>query len=291
MRTAPLALLGLALGLGLAFFYSRVLSPVQLINTAPDSLPPADQAAYLRLVARAYRVDGDLGRAQTRLSLLRLADAAQAVTALAQRSAAEGGEAETVQALGQLAAALGRGPATPTRIAAVPSAQAEDSATGEATASTPGASTAPVASPSAAPSRTPLPSPTVIPSITPRLLPTRTPTAQPPGAFEFVGRQLVCDPALGEPLLQVLAEDAAGEPVPGVEVVITWAGGFDHFFTGLKPDQGLGYGDFAMTAGVDYTLHLAESPAAVIEALAAENCVDPGGRVYLGSWLLVFRQP
>jgi hypothetical protein len=291
MRPAPLAVLGLALGLGLALFYSRALSPVQLINTAPDALPPADQAAYLRLVARAYQVDGDLGRAQTRLSLLRLADAAEAVTALAQRSAAEGHDAETVRALGALAAALGRGPATPTRPAATPSGAATAAGTGSPPFPSPGASAPPTASPGAAPSRTPLPTATVIPSITPRLLPTRTPTAQPPGAFDFVGRQFVCDPALGEPLLQVLAEDAAGQPVAGVEVVITWAGGFDHFYTGLKPDLGLGYGDFAMTPGVDYTLHLAESPAAVIEGLAAENCVDPAGDVYLGSWLLVFRQP
>jgi hypothetical protein len=283
--------LGLVLGLGLALFYSRVLSPVQLINTAPDSLPAADQAAYLRLVARAYHVDGDLGRAQTRLSLLRLPDAAQAVTALAQRSAAEGHDADTVQALGQLASALGSGPATPTRLAAIPTAEVAAEATGSPPPATPDASAPPAASPSAAPSRTPVPTPTVIPSITPRLLPTRTPTVQPPGAFDFVGRQFVCDPALGEPLLQVLAEDAGGQPVPGVEVVITWAGGFDHFYTGLKPDLGLGYGDFAMTPGVDYTLHLAESPAIAIEGLTAENCVDPAGSVYLGAWLLVFRQP
>jgi hypothetical protein len=286
MRPIPLAITGLALGIALALLYSRVFSPVQLINTAPDALPPADQAAYLHLVARAYRVDGDLGRARTRLSLLRLPDAAQAVTALAQRSAAEGRDPETVQALGQLAAALGSAPATATRLAAATAVS-----TGSPAPARTDASPLPPASPSTAPSRTPPPSPTVIPSITPRLLATRTPTAQPPGAFEFVGRQLVCDPALGESFIQVLAEDRAGEPVPGVEVVITWAGGFDHFFTGLKPDLGLGYGDFAMTPGVDYVLHLAESPALVIEGLTAENCVAPAGTVYLGSWLLVFRQP
>jgi hypothetical protein len=136
-----------------------------------------------------------------------------------------------------------------------------------------------------------VPTITVIPSITPRLLPTRTPTALPPGAFDFAGRQLVCDPALGQPLIQVLTENAAGQPVPGVEVVITWSGGFDHFFTGLKPDLGLGYGDFTMTPGIDYALHLAESPAVSIEGLTVENCSTPTGDTYPGSWLLVFRQP
>jgi hypothetical protein len=130
-----------------------------------------------------------------------------------------------------------------------------------------------------------------VPTLTPQLLPTRTPTPLPLGAFEFVGRQLVCDPQLGEPLIQVVTEGADGEQVPGVEVVITWDAGFDHFFTGLKPEVGAGYGDFTMAGGIEYSVHLAESPSATVDGLVAQTCSEPGGDAYLGSWLLIYKQP
>jgi hypothetical protein len=104
-----------------------------------------------------------------------------------------------------------------------------------------------------------------------------------------VGRQLICDPDLVPPVIQVIAEDAAGGPVPGLEVFVTWDGGLDHFFTGLKPELGLGYADFVMTPGVDYTVHLAESPAASAPGLAVTDCTGSSGEVFPGSWRVSFR--
>ncbi len=52
--------------------------------------------------------------------------------------------------------------------------------------------------------------------------------------------------------------DAAEQPVPSVELVVTWDGGEDHFFTGLKPELGLGYADFVMTPEVVYSIRLAD---------------------------------
>jgi hypothetical protein len=291
MKAVALLLAALAVGVGLGLLYSWVISPVKIVDTAPEALHPDAQTAYVHLVARAYAADHDLGRARTRLALLGWGEPAEAVTALAQRLAAEGRPGSIVQPVALLAAALGAGPATPT-----PPAVAEISGTPAALSETPGGSATPeptqppTATPSATPSHTPQPTDTVIPSITPQLLPTRTPTATPQGAFDFIGRQAVCDPDLTEPLLQVIAESASGEPVPGVEVVVMWEGGFDHFFTGLKPDLGRGYGDFTMTAEVEYRVHLAESPSIAIEGLTVEMC-GAGLSSYAGSWLLVFRQP
>jgi hypothetical protein len=107
----------------------------------------------------------------------------------------------------------------------------------------------------------------------------------------FVGQQQICDPHLGQPLIQVVTENANGDQIPGVEVDIVWDSGFDHFFTGLKPDLGAGYGDFTMTSGVVYSVHLAESPALSIDNLSAESCGDPATAGYLGSLLLIFKQP
>jgi hypothetical protein len=112
---------------------------------------------------------------------------------------------------------------------------------------------------------------------------------------------LICDQNLDEPLIQVVAEDGAGEPVAGVEAVVTWESGGasesgasevgeDHFFTGLKPELGLGYADFTMTPGVVYTLKLSGGGEPV-PGLAAQECESAGGSRYWGSWRLVFVQP
>jgi hypothetical protein len=121
-------------------------------------------------------------------------------------------------------------------------------------------------------------------------LPTRTPTHTPGAPFILDENTFVCDQSLGGPLLQVQAQDAAGGPLAGVEVIVSWEGGEDHFFTGLKPDLGPGYADFTMTPGVVYTLRLADGGEPV-EDLTAAECETESGSRYWGSWLLVFSQP
>jgi hypothetical protein len=279
MKAVLLGLVALAMGVGLGLLYSWVISPVQYTDTGPNSLRADYQAAYVQLAARAFVVDGNLGRARTRLALLGWTDPAQTTTALAQQLA--DADAAAAPAVAQLAAALGGGLATTTANPAPDGTQVA--------AASPTATHTP--RPTATATHTPLPTNTVIPSITPQLLPTRTPTATPQGAFDFKGQQLVCDPTLGEPLIQVQTENAGTVPVPGVEVVVTWEGGFDHFYTGLKPDRGPGYGDFTMTPGIEYSVHLAESPSLTVEGLTVENCGAAGGGTFPGSWLLVFRQP
>ncbi len=66
--------------------------------------------------------------------------------------------------------------------------------------------------------------------------------------------RLVCNTNQPEPLIQVELMDAAGQPVPSVELVVTWEGGEDHFFTGLQPELGLGYADFTMQPEVVYSI-------------------------------------
>ena len=77
--------------------------------------------------------------------------------------------------------------------------------------------------------------------------------------------------------------------MPGIEVIVVWDTGQDHFFTGLKPELGLGYGDFTMTEGVTYAVQIAGSTELVTD-LSAESCIDNGVDIYLGSWLLTFMQ-
>ncbi len=277
-RSLPLLLraaAALGAGLGLGLLYAWLVSPVRYVNTEPRTLQATYRAEYVRLAARAYAVDGNLERARARLALVASGDPAPIVVEVAQRAAATGGSPETVKALSALAAALGGGPATSTP-ALSPSL-------------TPGPGSQTPAPPDM-PTARPPPTSTVVPSITPRLLPTRTPTPTPLGAFRFLTRQLICDPSLSEPLIQVVTQDSDGRQLGGVEVVVEWSGGFDHFFTGLKPERGAGYGDFTMAPGIEYTVHLTESPGALVGPMTAETCNGTGGQEQPAAWLLVFVQ-
>lgn len=258
-------LLCMALGVGAGVFYAWVISPVKYTDTSPISLRADYKAEYIQLVAEAYAADQDIGRARARLSLLGEVNLSQTVTALAQRTAGSGGDPQTVKALSALAMALGVKPASPTP---------------RSTLVTP------------TPTLTPTPTPTRLPTATPQLLPTRAPTATPIGAFQPSSQEFVCDNRLTHPLIQVFTVDASGVPIAGVEVIVEWSEGTDRFFTGLKPELGAGYGDFAMQADTDYVVRLAASPAAVFSGLnATGQCDDGTGRKFPGSWQVTFRQP
>ncbi|MFV1859782.1 MAG: hypothetical protein ACC647_10615 [Anaerolineales bacterium] len=245
-----LLILGFGIGLAGGLYYAWLVSPVEYVETAPDSLRADFRADYLGLIASAYVSGGDLVRARTRLALFPDLDTATELAALAQQRLAAGLADTEASALSQLASALSQGPI-----------------------------------------RTPVPTVSVspTPSKTPRPSPTRRPTATPGAAFLLTSREQICDPLLSQPLIQVVVLNAAQGSVPGQEVIVVWDSGQDHFFTGLKPELGLGYGDFAMTEGVTYTLQLADSLQPVTN-LAAHECEGQGDEPYLGSWLLQFEQ-
>ena len=297
LRAALAVAVGLAAGLVVAWG----VAPVEYVDTEPRTLRDDQRTDFVHLVARAYAVDGNLERARLRLMLVAEGDPALAVAAAAQRLAAEGAEGDAVQSLSTLAADLGARPvtaiagaATPSAVLATPTARADDGsatpAPGDTLTPEPSA-TLPTPTPPDTATFTPPPTDTALPTITPRLLPTRTPTPTPLGAFLFANQQQVCDPTLTEPLIQVVTQDRSGEEIGGAEVIVEWADGFDHFYTGLKPELGAGYGDFAMAPGIEYTVHLAESPGARVGPVIAETCTGPTGATFPGAWRLVFRQP
>ena len=71
---------------------------------------------------------------------------------------------------------------------------------------------------------------------------------------------------------------------------MTWDGGDDHFFTGLKSELGLGYADFVMMPDVVYSVMLAEGGEPQNDLTAAE-CLSEDGDRFWGSWMLKFIQP
>jgi hypothetical protein len=91
-------------------------------------------------------------------------------------------------------------------------------------------------------------------------------------------------------MIQVVVRDSAGDPLPGIRVIVFWDAGEDTFYTGLKPEQGAGYADFRMQEDVTYALQLAGG-GAVIRDLRVADCFSPDGEYYPGSWELIFQQP
>jgi hypothetical protein len=105
-----------------------------------------------------------------------------------------------------------------------------------------------------------------------------------------MSREKLCDQKLAQPLIQVEAMNILSQPVPGVLVIVTWDQGEERFFTGLKPEKGLGYADFTLTPGVVYAIRLGEDGQVVSELSAAE-CHTGSGESFWGAWTLIFVQP
>jgi hypothetical protein len=317
---------GLLFGVVIGLVYAWVISPTRFVDTFPSALGPEYKDRYRALIAAAYMADGNLVRAKARLDLLKDNDVYTALAQQAQHSLAIGNNPEEARALGLLSVALGQGVAP----AVTPSAQVTPTLQTTAQAilatvsqRTPNITSLPTLASTATATFTPLPSATLISTpvlsetqvvsnetrtatLTPAVRGTSTPTATPaptltplptatssptPGApFVLDKQDTVCDPNLKEPSIQVQASDASGQPVPGVEGVVTWDGGETHFYTGLKPELGSGYADFTMTPGTIYTLRLGDGGQPV-NGLISEQCSLPGGGTYWGSLRLYFKQP
>ncbi len=301
-------LTGLAIGAVLGVLYAWGVQPVKYKDTPPASLRTDFKDQYRALIASAYMADGDLVRARARLDLLGDADVYQVLAEQAQRTLANAsqlgeGAMQEARALGVLAVALGQPVATvagPAQSSPSPlPSQGTPSSTPALNTLTPtppalpatpiGISPSPGTSTVTAQSTQPTtagktPSPTIT------RLPTRTFTPTPGAPFALKSEELACNPDQNTPLIVLQTNDAAGQGVPGVEVVVSWDGGENHFFTGLKPELGLGYADFTMTPGVVYSLRLVEG-GQIIPNLSASECEAADGNRYWGSWLLIFEQP
>ena len=108
------------------------------------------------------------------------------------------------------------------------------------------------------------------------------PTEQP--TYRLLNQQSLCFDADQTPQIEIITLDALLEPLPGVEVLVTWEGGNDRFFTGFKPARGAGFGDFAMTPDISYAIVLADgSPK--ISGLRMESCENGG----ITGWRLTFQ--
>jgi hypothetical protein len=284
-------LTGAVLGVAMGLIYSWVISPVKYIDAPPYALRADYKEEYRALVAAAYMYSGDLVRAKGRLATLKDDNPAQSLAMQAQRALAAGHPEAEVKALSLLATGLSQG-VTPTAFGPKATLESTSIPGASGASSNPNQNETGISSGAdLQASATPLDSlQTLVPTSTLGSSPT-VPSIPTVGApFVLQDSILVCNLNQPDPLIQVEVNDAAGQPVPSVEVVVTWSEGEDHFFTGLQPELGLGYGDFLMTPDIIYSVHLANGGQEVTD-LTASECVADDGSHYWGSRLLTFIQP
>ncbi len=291
-RRSPLFLLtGLVVGFILGLVYAWIFTPVESFETHPASLQDGYKDIYREMIAVAYMANGDLGRAKARLELLEDEDPARRLTVQAQQTLGKDGSEGIAQALGILAAHL-----ADEAVALIPTGAESPAETGSALSPpTDGVST-PTKTRNPTANRSTISAPgteqPAIPAETDiaRQTATQTPIVTQGAPFTLVEMPIDCSKEYPTPLIQVIVLNASNFPVPGVEIVVTWDGGSNSFFTGFKPEFGLGYADFEMTPGVVYDLQLVGGDKPVT-GLTARDCEGSGGARYWGSWRLTFKQP
>ncbi len=290
-RILAASLLTLIIGLAAGLAYAWVIAPARYVDAAPNTLRADFKEQFRTLIASAYSADHNLGRARARLALLGDPDPVEALTAQAQRMLASGASFQVIQDVAQLASDLRAGAAsappsaTQTQVSlSVPSPYPSPSATSSLSVPT----QADVATDSSATATEAVTSTLSVDTPTPR--PTRTPIPTPSAPFQLVSQTQVCNPNLTDGLMQISVLDDHRHQMPGAEIDISWAGGEETFFTGLKPEIADGYADYVMQAGVVYSLRVGRS-GDLVSDLAAPSCPDSNGQTYLGGLKLVFQQP
>ena len=297
-RRPPIFLLtGLVVGVVLGLVYAWVFSPVESVETDPSTLSDGYKDSYRELIAVAYTASGDLGRAKARLELLEDEDPIRALTVQAQLTLGEAGSETIAQALGVLAADLAGGSGPLPTISKEPTEDATTGPTPTGGISTATETNTPTSTPTRTPTETPEPGETLTPdetgdATTPTATQSSTQVSTPTGSAPFTLAEIAldCGREYEVPLIQVYTLNATNAPVPGVKIVVTWDGGVNTFFTGFKPELGLGYADFEMSPGIIYILQLTEGDKPVT-GLAAQECEATSGERYWGSWRLTFKQP
>jgi hypothetical protein len=290
MRRVPwVVLLALLAGAGLGLAYAWVLSPRGIADAQPLALRPDFKDQYRSVVAASYAATGNLPRAQARLSLLGDPDPIEALNAQAQRMRASSQTFERADLVAALASALEAGTGgAPVAMATndiandagntfTPSPSGNDASL--AVAETP----QPVETQTAA-----IETQTPLGEATPR--PTRTPTPEPGKPFALTLQEPVCDPNLPEGLLQVIVLNRNRRQLAGMEIVVTWDGGKEQFFTGLKPELGNGYADYIMTPDTTYSIQLARGSDVAL-GITPPTCQSPTGETFVGGVKLTFQQP
>lgn len=113
-------LTGLAIGLMIGLVISLGFAPAKPNRAAPASMTEDFKAVYRGMIALAFNVDHDLGRAKARLTLLQDVNPGAVFSSQAQRLLASGGDVMEANALSILGQMLTRKDDSPAQTAEIP---------------------------------------------------------------------------------------------------------------------------------------------------------------------------
>ncbi|MBE2267931.1 MAG: hypothetical protein IAE80_06835 [Anaerolinea sp.] len=272
-------ILGLGLGIAAGLGFAWAVSPVEQVDTEPWQLDSDARTQYMIAITLSFAYDGDLGAAINRLVSLRLpGDPVQAV-ADAACSLATTGYANSTSGLNAMRAMMrfyqlqGR---TGCADGLIPSYDNPGTVV-TIDVPTPTLTLEPPASKTPTPASD-RPTPTQVLII--------VPTSPPQNDFELVSVNTACDVGV----IQVFVVELNGSTgIPGMEIRARWDGGESRFFTGLKPERGIGYADFQMEAGIDYLIDMPGRSDPVSRPLSAVPCTTESGARALTSYTVIFR--
>lgn len=260
-------LTGAIIGLLAGVVISVWILPLRYINAAPANLGEAGREGYRDLVAQAYLAEGDANRAQARLMLLKEANVGELLVVQAQEVLAAGGSDQKARAIALLAAAINDPSMV---ITPLPKYEPPFTATPELQFTETLSATDSMRTPAA--------------TSTPRPSPTPQPTTGAP--FKLTKQEPNCESTTSISLLQVWVKDAVGQPLSGVRIEISQAGGgVQTFFTGLYPEISAGYADYEMLAGMVYAIRVGDN-GQLVPDLSPPECESGAGNL-----VLEFTQP
>ncbi len=277
-------ILGLVAGLGIALYYTWVISPLELTNIRPSQLSDQNRARYIAAIALAFDRDSDLDRATTRLISAVQPDedpfqkSAEIACNLAQSGYVNNsGGVRAVQALKQFYQLQGR---TGCADDLVLVADSPDPVV-TVVLDTP--------TPAAPATKTPTMAPSPLPSETPP--PVFVPTQAPVQEYVLVNVSTFCRVA-ERGLIEVFVQDFNGTGIPGEPVRVRWEGGEDIFYTGLKPERSVGFADFEMgdDPNTAYTIEMPDRSEPSSQQLTPAPCTAESGASGVTSYQVVFRQ-
>lgn len=269
---------GFLLGLGSILLYAWVLAPVDFSNADIVDLRDLHKDDYIRMIAAEYMVDGNFVLTQRQVTALGVSDTGSRVFDLARTEP----NPLRQQALVRLYLHL-QNPALVLKATGTPTPRPTTSVT-----LTP-RSTARPATPTLI-----IPTPTLT-----RIRPTLEPTLVPPTAFpnpaaplfKLAEKQALTCRDIDEGVIQVIVRDADGNDLAGIAIEVAWATGHDSFYTGVKPERGLGFADFAAEPGL-YSVRLLDNARS---EPVQDLHIDPAPGDCAGSnntrgWRLIFTQ-
>ncbi len=274
-------LLGMLAGLGGGLYYTWALNPLELDNIHPYQLDSNTRAQYIALVAVSFNHNSDLQQATDRLLAVvprgqdPFEEVANVACVLAQTGYVSSNSGiRAVRSMTTLYQLQGR-------------SGCADELSLMAAAPTP-IVTAVLATPTEPPppTKTPTLAPSPLPTNTP--LPVFVPTEAPAEEYVLINVQTFCNTNLSG-LIEVFVQDFNGTGIPGSPVRVRWDGGEDTFYTGLKPERGAAYADFAMEDGIAYTIDMPNRSEPSSRQLTAVPCTTDTGDRAVTSYRVVFR--